>query len=379
MIVLLTGATGVVGSAVAEQLLADRAVQLRLVVRGADAPELDERLGRLLAYWHAGGAAWAADHEALRRRVEVFRGDTSQAAFGLAAADFERLARECTHVVHCASAVRMNLPLDEARRSAVAGTRHAIAFAQALARAGRLAKLELVSTVGVGGRRPGALPEQWLVAKRAYHNTYEKAKAEAEVLAMEASAHGLPLTVHRPSMVIGDAHTGRVIHFQIFYHLAEFLSGRRTLGLLPEPGPTRLDVVPSDYVGAAIAWSARNAATAGQVLHLCAGPEDAIPIDALRTRVRDRFRAAGLVLPPRLTVPRAWFAAALPALSRVAPSRQRRALATLPTFLDYLAEDQRFGNARTRALLDAAGIAAPDVGAAVDRSLDYYLARRGRR
>jgi thioester reductase-like protein len=379
VIVLLTGATGVVGSAVAEQLLADRDVQLRLIVRGADAPELDERLGRLLAYWQTSGEAWSADHEALRRRVEVFRGDTSQAAFGLPASDFERLVGECTHVIHCASAVRMNLPLEEARRSAAAGTRHAIAFAQALADAGRLAKLELVSTVGVGGRRPGALPEQWLVAKRAYHNTYEKAKAEAEILAMEASAHGLPLTVHRPSMVIGAARSGRVIHFQIFYHLAEFLSGRRTLGLVPDPGPTRLDVVPSDYVGAAIAWSARTNATAGQVLHLCAGPDDAIPIDALRTRVRDRFRAAGLMLPPRVTVPRAWFRASLPVLARLASPKQRRALATLPTFLDYLAEDQRFANAQTRALLSAAGIATPDFAAAVDRSLDHYLARRARR
>lgn len=376
MIVFLTGATGVVGSAVGERLLADPAVRLHLVIRAADGAELDERLGRLLAYWQGGGAAWAADGEALRARVEAYRGDTTQTALGLAADDYARLASECTHVIHCASAVRMNLRIEDARQSAVAGTRNALAFAASCARAGNLRKVELVSTVGVGGRRPGVLREQWLAAAREFHNTYEQAKAEAEVVAMEAAAHDVPLTVHRPSMVIGDTRTGRVIHSQIFHHLAEFLSGRRTLGVLPDAGPTRLDVVPSDYVAAAIAWSAGTAQTTGRVLHLCAGPDRAMPIGALRERVRERFRAAGVRLPPPFTVPASVFRALVAALARVAPARQRRALATVPTFLDYLAEDQRFGNGRTLALLAGADIPPPDIEAAVDRSLDHYLARR---
>jgi hypothetical protein len=132
-------------------------------------------------------------------------------------------------------------------------------------------------------------------------------------------------------------------------------------------------------VGHAIAWSAANPDTAGRVLHLCAGPDAAMPIDALRRRVRERFRAAGRRVPPAVVLPPAWFARALPLLARIAPARQRRALATLPTFLDYLAADQRFANTRTRALLDAAGIAAPDIAAAVDRSLDYYVGQRARR
>lgn len=379
MIVLLTGATGVVGSAVAERLLAQPEVRLRLLLRAADPAELDERLGRVIAYWQSSGAPWTRDGDALSARVEAFRGDVSQPALGLASADFERLVRECTHVVHCASAVRMNLPLDEARRSAVGGTRNALAFAEAGARAGPLRKVELVSTVGVGGRRPGVLPEEWLAARRRYHNTYEQAKAEAEVLAMEAIAHDLPVTVHRPSMVIGDSRTGRVIHFQIFHHLAEFLSGRRTLGLLPATGPTRLDVVPSDYVAAAIAWSASAPRATGKIMQLAAGPDRALPIDALRTRVRARFRAAGLRVPPPFTLSREWFRRAMPVIGRVAPARQRRALGTLPTFLEYLAEDQRFANARTVARLEQAGIRLPDLEAAVDRTLDFYLQRRTRR
>ena len=48
----------------------------------------------------------------------------------------------------------------------------------------------------------------------------EAAKAEAE-RAVWSEGAGLPITVHRPSMVVGEAQNGRVIHFQVFYHLCE--------------------------------------------------------------------------------------------------------------------------------------------------------------
>ena len=55
--------------------------------------------------------------------------------------------------------------------------------------------------------------------------------------------------------VVGDTINGRIIHFQVFYHLCEFLSGRRTLGLAPGFGGARLDIVPADYVAQVIALS----------------------------------------------------------------------------------------------------------------------------
>ena len=57
-------------------------------------------------------------------RVGAVRGDTSQPRFGLSPQEFERLATECTHVVHCAAIVKMNLPLEEARSSAVGAARN---------------------------------------------------------------------------------------------------------------------------------------------------------------------------------------------------------------------------------------------------------------
>ena len=123
---------------------------------------------------------------------------------------------------------------------------------------------------------PGALPERWITESREYHNTYEQAKAEAEVLVARGVAEGLPITVHRPSMVVGDSRTGDVMRFQIFYHLVEFLSGRRTFGFFPAFGATRLDIVPVDYVANAVVWSSGRQDTVGRILHLCAGPEESL-------------------------------------------------------------------------------------------------------
>jgi thioester reductase-like protein len=104
---------------------------------------------------------------------------------------------------------------EEAHRSSVSTTIQALAFA---ARA-PLKKFEYISTVGVGGKMNGPLPEKRLTIPREFHNTYESSKAAAEDLVWAAAEGGLPVTVHRPSMVVGDSRTGRVRGFQIFYHL----------------------------------------------------------------------------------------------------------------------------------------------------------------
>lgn len=69
------------------------------------------------------------------------------------------------------------------------------------------------------GWRAGVLPECWITEARTFHDIYEQAKAEAERYLQNVLPEGLPITIHHPSMVIGDAGSGRIIHFQIFYAL----------------------------------------------------------------------------------------------------------------------------------------------------------------
>src|SRR6185369_2418579 len=282
----ITGGTGVVGNEIAARLLAQGDCHVRLLVRADTDAKAAQRVRDLAAYWQMDGAA-------IEKRLHVLRGDATLPRFGFAEADYEMMSRMTTHVVHCAALVRMNLPLPEARQSAVGAARNVLALADAARAAGALEKVEFVSTVGVGGRRDDALEERWITEPRSFHNSYEQAKAEAEELVALACERGLPLTVHRPSMVVGDSTTGRIIRFQIFYHIVEFLSGRRTRGLFPSFGDARLDLIPVDVVAGTVCWSSRTAQTTGRILHLCSGPRDAITLVELRDRIRAKLRALG--------------------------------------------------------------------------------------
>ena len=364
----ITGATGVVGSAVVRALLEDSDSTMTLLVRAGTRESARERVNHLLRFLEC-------CRESASGRIEPLIGDVEKDRLGLEPEDYRRVCAAVTNVIHCAAMVRMNLPLADARRAAVAATRNVFEFAAACLESGQLRKLESVSTVGVGGRWKGAVPERWIEEDRAFHNTYEQAKAEAEVVAREYVARGLPVTVHRPSMVVGDSSTGRVVHFQIFYHLAEFLSGRRTFGLMPPIQGRHVDLVPADYVAKSIVWSSGSPKCNGKVLHLCAGAEGAVPLEELQSRVRTSFARSHVRLPTLRTVPVSAFSWAVRAASPFASARTRRAIATLPIFLDYLSEDQDFANQQTRALLESAGIRLPQPKHFLDPVLSYYLAR----
>ena len=96
----------------------------------------------------------------------------------------------------------------------------------------------------------------------------------------------------------------------------------------------------------------------------------------LRRRIRAAFRAAGARVPAPITIPRRAFHAALPAIGWLAPEPVKRALSTLPVFLEYLEEQQVFGNAQTEAMLAPAGIETPRPGEYLDFILDRYLRER---
>jgi thioester reductase-like protein len=365
----VTGATGVVGSSLVPVLLRDPDAHLSLLVRAGSADELSSRLEALHRFWGV-----APGDTTTRSRVEALAGDTTLPRLGLDEQTYRKLAERCTHIAHAAGLVRMNLPLEEARRSAVGAAHNVVALARACT---ALRKLDFVSTVGVGGRLPQAIPERWLSEPRGFHNTYEQAKAEAEdFLREETARRPLPLTVHRPSMVVGDSRDGRIIGFQVFYFLCEFLSGRRTFGLYPDFGDARLDIVGCDIVAEAIAGASADPQTIGRVLHLCSGPRDALRIEDLKHAVRDAFRAHGVAVPGDRVLPRRWYARLARFGAMLAPPDLRKALSTLPIYLDYLADTQSFENAEFQRWMQARGRTIPHPREYLARVLASFLQRR---
>jgi thioester reductase-like protein len=367
--VFLTGGTGTIGSALVPCLLADPQTTVTLLIRGHDDAEVQARLAKMHAYWALPPGSGQA------QRLSAVQGDISQPDFGLKPNEHARVLAETSHMIHCAASVNLLMPMDQARATSVTPTRTLLQMARVGSSNGALRKIDIVSTVGVWGRTPGRMPERRLPEVSEFHNTYEAAKAESERV-IWAEGDGLPITVHRPSMVVGATGSGRVISFQVFYHLCEFLSGGRTYGVIPSLGDTRLDIIPVDWVAKAIDWSSRQVEMSGRILHLCSGADDAIGLLRLQDRVRSAWQAHGRDLPALRRVPRRLLQMLVPALGLVAGAKGRRALRALPPVLSYLAEDQGFSNTESARTFQAAGIPVPPVDSYLDQVLDYYLEGR---
>jgi thioester reductase-like protein len=365
--VLVTGATGAIGSALVPLFLNSEDTSVKLLLRAGSQEQLRQRLNGLLRFWGVN-----LHDSRLVGRIEAVRGDVCAPRLGLQEEVHRELAADVTHFVHAAGNVKLNQSLDEARRNAVEATRHVLAFAQQCRRSGRFQKLEFVSTVGVAGAMPGLVPERPLPGPRRFHNTYEAAKAEAEALLLEEMGRGLPATIHRPSMVVGDSHTGKVIHFQVFYHLTEFLCGARTWGIVPRTGTRRLDIIPVDYVARAIHRSSARQEAAGRIFHLCSGPRRAPRLAELTDLLRELLLREGRRLPPLRPVRLAWFRAILPLVRRVGPRATRRAIQGLRFFLAYLDEEQAFDDTLARDFFGPAGLSVGPVAEYLPNVMRYY-------
>ena len=351
-----------------ERLLFEDDAQIRLLLRAENSKRLTERMNTLWEFWRV-----SPENTEIRNRVRGIAGDALIPRFGMSQKQYDLLSEECSHIVHSAGNVRMNLPIDSAREFALSSVRNIFDLAEASMKRGELEKIEFISTVGVAGNMPGALPETWVASKREFHNTYEQAKAEAEDLIEKELEGGLPATVHRPSMVIGDSRDGKILHFQIFYHICEFLSGRRTRGLVPNLIGHFLDIVPVDFVAKAVAWSSNRKETSGKIFHLCSGPELAIDLMDLMKCVRKIFEHRGNQLPRKKIIPRGIFKSAIPVFSMFASSKERKAMKALPFLFDYLGEQQHFENIQTRTLLKKNGISIPNIDSLLEKVLRYYV------
>ncbi|SEE80791.1 HAD-IB family hydrolase [Ruania alba] len=153
--VLVTGATGFVGQAVVEKLLAAYpTTRIALLVRPRGALTAQDRVTKLLKKpvfgpWRESLGAEAADAEAARR-ITVIPGDLG---------DVPPLPKDLTHVVHSASTVSFDLPIDEAFAANVGGP---VSLYEALEATGADPHVVHVSTCYVAGLRKGLAEERSL-------------------------------------------------------------------------------------------------------------------------------------------------------------------------------------------------------------------------
>lgn len=341
-LVLVTGATGLLGSMVVRQW-----------AQRVDAPKRIAVLVREPARWQATSRRLGLADNA----VIPIAGDVTHEGLGLTRATHEWLAREMTAIVHLAADTTFSRPLEQARLVNRDGTAHLLALA---AECPRLERFAFVSTAFVAGRRTGFIsetPEGASIPSVGWVNAYEQSKAEAEALVRAARRDWV---IVRSSTVACDDVTGAVTQHNAVHQALRLFHGGLA-AMIPGVTESMLDVVPADYVADGVARLALRAGIDGEVVQLCAGA-GAMPLDEVLDECRARWsrdvawRRRGIALPSLADLP-TWelFASTV---EETASPRLRRITRALAHFLPQLALPKRFDTARADRLL---GAAAPPV------------------
>jgi nucleoside-diphosphate-sugar epimerase len=262
--IFLTGATGFLGRYLLRDLLA-AGHRVAVLARDSRGRPARERVDEMVAF----------GSESLGRKLPrptLLAGDLGLPGLGLGAADRRWLARHCGAVVHGAACVALRPTFaGEPWKTNFEGTRRLLE----LCRQTGLTELHHVSTAFVCGKRPGPVPEDELEAGQEFRNEYEQSKCEAEKFVRAAG--GMRVTVHRPSVIVGDTVTGYTSSYHGFYRFLELgdrlaepaASGRRRLPLrLPFGGDEPRNLVPVDWVAGAIARLLRRPHWHGLTFHL---------------------------------------------------------------------------------------------------------------
>ena len=352
-LILVTGATGFLGVQLVHELLKRQPnARLALVVRSRPGQSGEQRADAIVP----------AEQ---RSRVTVYSGDVSLPNCGLEAAVCERLVADITRVIHSAATVRFDHTLAEARQTNVEGTRHLLDFA---ARVRGLRSFAYVGTAYVAGERTGLIRETELAVGQGYRNTYEQSKAEAEAL-VHSRLGSIPGVILRPSIIVGDSQTGVTSSFKMMYWPLKIYA-RRLWRTVPGFPDAVLDIVPVDFVTAAVARLAFDNAALGSTVHLCAGPRGSATIEQIARRAAEYFH----VREPRYVDPKLFFAAIRPLLFAALWGRKRRVLRDGGAYRDYFTMKMQFDTTNAERLLEPAGLRPPAVLDYLDRLFHYCVA-----
>ena len=363
---LMTGATGMVGSYVMAQCLR-REIPIAVLVRGRAGRSASQRVDELLKRFEQ---AWSCK---LPTPV-VLEGQLLTPHLGLDEESIDWIRRHCDQVLHSAAdlsfAPAATHANNEPFRTNVQGTRRLAEFCDRIG----LHRFHHVSTAYVCGTRKGTVYEHECDVGQGFANDYERSKVEAETLLGESFAHG-HLTIYRPSIVIDRSGLAPVSGDRTIYgaySMYQMLASRfglpergewfRSLGFHGNETKNLIDV---PWIAQAIATVIESEQFHGGTYHLTA--RSGTPITELDQSFhqateqwlasRRRRNPIGAESAP---------AGTFPAAKRDADDAERRkreidqlAAPFVETFLPYFRDDPKFDHQQIDQVIDKTDLSPP--------------------
>ena len=247
----VTGATGFIGKRLVKSLLARRGSKVYFLVR----PDSQGKLKALYEYWGV-----------TKARAIPVRGDLTAKRLGVGADDLKALKGQIDAVYHLAAIYDLGADAESQIQVNVDGTRSVVEFAHAI----DAGHLHHVSSIAAAGLYEGVFREDMFEEAEGLEHPYFMTKHESEKIVRQECK--LPWSVYRPAAVVGDSRTGEMDKIDGPYYFFKLIQRMRQI--LPPWFPAvgleggRINIVPVDFVVAAIDHISHHHRVSGKCYHL---------------------------------------------------------------------------------------------------------------
>jgi amino acid adenylation domain-containing protein/thioester reductase-like protein len=258
--VLLTGATGSLGSFLLYELLERTDVSIYCLVRATDEKEAADRIRTVLQskmLWKDANAG----------RIIPVTGDLSKEKLGIAAGQFVSLTKKIDTIFHCGALVNFIQPYQVLKPVNVAGIREIFKFAVQ----NGVKTVNYISTLSVfvagdGGRKVFNEADELTYRQELLKESgYVQSKWVAEKIASLARDRGLPVNVYRMGIISGDSKTGIGEINDFLWLLVKVCIELKTAPRFPMDD---LEMTPVDYISKAIVTIAGNKRAINKNYHI---------------------------------------------------------------------------------------------------------------
>jgi thioester reductase-like protein len=260
--VVITGATGILGSAVLAEAL-QRGHRPVAIMRDSSHEQARARIRAVLGVY--GMRAAAED-------VDIVNGDVRRTWLGMEPRIAAGLLGCAQAFIHCAASTSFN-PKDDncVWESNVGGVQNVLDLLS-----NRNVPFYHVSTAYVAGARGGVAFEHELDDRHGFTNAYERSKWHAETSVRNAFESGrVRGAVFRPGIIVGSSADGAISDFQNIYgflrlvHLAQTrLAGRENVIRFEGSPDTLCNFVPVDWTAKALWQIIEREGASNQAYHL---------------------------------------------------------------------------------------------------------------
>jgi nucleoside-diphosphate-sugar epimerase len=275
----------------------------------------------------------------------LVEGDITLPDLGIGEEDLATIREETTSVFHLAAVYHLAVEKELAYRVNLDGTKNVNDFCRLLP---NLRRYNYVSTCYVAGKRSGRIPETELEHNAGFRNFYEETKYLAEIEVEKLKAE-LPVTIYRPSVVVGDSHTGETVKYDGIYYLIQYLRKAPALFRFINVGNrnVKLNLVPVDFVVDAIVALSRDENAVGKTVAV-ADPDPLTTAQLFDVIAAVLTKKRSVVTPPPWVVEQALMLPFSPPLTG------------LPHFgVPYFFLSQTYDTSEASKLLSAHGIRCP--------------------